>query len=71
MMRQHILPEENQHVTANAGTKVTGEPRDRLAGTIAALLKCIEGGASVLRVHDVAETREALLVHRSLTPGRS
>ena len=59
------------HVTANAGTKVTGEPRDRLAGTIAALLKCIEGGASVLRVHDVAETREALLVHRSLTPGRS
>ncbi len=58
-------------VTANAGTAVTGAAGDRLGGTIAALLCCAEGGANVLRVHDVAQAREALLVHRSLNPGRS
>ena len=58
-------------VTANAGVAVTGAAGERLGGTIAALLCCVEGGANVLRVHDVAQAREALLVHRSLNPGRS
>ena len=57
-------------VTANAGIEVTGGPRERLGGTIAALLRCVDGGASILRVHDVSEAREALLVHNSLTPER-
>jgi len=54
-------------VTANAGIEATGSPGERLGGTVAAVLRCADGGASVLRVHDVAETREALLVHRSLS----
>jgi len=58
-------------VTANAGVEVTGGPRERLGGTIAALLRCVDGGASILRVHDVSEAREALLVHNSLTPESS
>jgi len=58
-------------VTANAGVAVTGAAGERLGGTIAALLCCVDGGASVLRVHDVAQVHEALLVHRSLNPGRS
>ena len=37
-------------------------PRDRLAGSIAAALAGAARGASVLRVHDVAATRQALLV---------
>ena len=58
-------------VTRNADAAVSGAAEDRLGGTIAALLRCAEGGASVLRVHDVAQAREALLVHRSLNPERS
>ena len=53
-------------VTANAGVEATDAPAERLGGTVAALLRCADGGASVLRVHNVAEAREALLVHRSL-----
>jgi dihydropteroate synthase len=58
-------------VTTNAGVAVTGAEGERLGGTIAALLCCVDGGANVLRVHDVAQAHEALLVHRSLNPGRS
>lgn len=54
-----------------AGTDQGGGPGERLGGTIAAVLRCADGGASVLRVHAVAETREALLVHRSLAKERS
>lgn len=39
-------------------------PRDRLAGSIAAALKAADGGAQLLRVHDVAETVQALKVRR-------
>lgn len=41
------------------GTLAGGEPGDRLSGTIAA---CVAGGADVIRVHDVAECRKAMLV---------
>ena len=37
-------------------------PKDRLAGSLAAALAGAERGASILRVHDVAETRQALAV---------
>ncbi|HET8672792.1 MAG TPA: dihydropteroate synthase [Thermoleophilaceae bacterium] len=42
---------------------VTGRgPRDRLAGTLAAVGEGVDAGAAILRVHDVAETRDYLRV---------
>jgi len=37
-------------------------PRDRLAGTLAALGEGVDAGAAILRVHDVADTRDYLRV---------
>jgi dihydropteroate synthase len=39
---------------------------DRLAGSIAAALWAAQQGAAILRVHDVAATRDALAVWRRL-----
>jgi dihydropteroate synthase len=45
-------------------------PADRLGGTIAASLWASRHGAQIVRVHDVAEVRQALLVEAALTePG--
>jgi dihydropteroate synthase len=42
---------------------ITGrEVHDRLAGSLAAAVMALEGGARILRVHDVAATRDALAV---------
>jgi dihydropteroate synthase len=38
------------------------KPEERLGGTIAASLLAVEHGADILRVHDVAAVRQALLV---------
>ena len=50
---------------------ITGvaEPRERLAGSIAAALGSAERGAAILRVHDVAETVQALAVARAIEGG--
>ena len=50
---------------------VTGQSVDkRLAGSLAAALAGVVHGATVLRVHDVAETRDALMVWQSVkNPG--
>jgi dihydropteroate synthase len=46
-------------------------PEDRLAGTLAAhLYTVIRGGAEILRVHDVAQTRQMLRVWRALEATR-
>lgn len=46
---------------------VTGRPVDqRLAGSVAAALAGVEHGAKVLRVHDVGETRDALMIWQSV-----
>lgn len=46
---------------------LTGRPADeRLAASIAAAVLALEGGARVLRVHDVAATRDALTVWSAL-----
>jgi dihydropteroate synthase len=38
-----------------------GEPPDaRLSGSLAAALLAVQQGVQILRVHDVAETRQAL-----------
>jgi dihydropteroate synthase len=43
--------------------KITGrEPGQRLAGSVAAALIAAQNGAKILRVHDVAATRDALAV---------
>ena len=48
--------------------RLSGEdsPTKRLAGSIAAVIAGVIGGAKILRVHDVKETRQALTVWRSL-----
>jgi dihydropteroate synthase len=43
--------------------KLTGrEPRDRLSASVAAALLAVQNGAQIVRVHDVAATRDALAV---------
>ncbi|MGP1444915.1 dihydropteroate synthase [Treponema sp.] len=41
-------------------------PEGRLAGSIAAALYAVQNGAAIIRVHDVAETQEMLLVLKEL-----
>ena len=42
---------------------VTGRPVcERLAGSLAAALLALQGGATILRVHDVKETRDVIAV---------
>jgi dihydropteroate synthase len=46
---------------------LTGRPpRERLAGTLAAIGHGVEAGAHLLRVHDVAQTADFLTVHAAL-----
>jgi dihydropteroate synthase len=46
---------------------ITGRgPRDRLAGTLAAVGEGVDHGATILRVHDVAQTRDYLDVRDAL-----
>ncbi len=47
--------------------QLTGRPvGERLAASVAAALACVHRGASIVRVHDVAETRDALAVWRAI-----
>ena len=43
-----------------------GSPEKRLVGTLAATMYAVRQGASIVRVHDVAATRELLLVLKEL-----
>jgi dihydropteroate synthase len=46
---------------------VTGRPvTERMAASLAAALLAVQHGATILRVHDVAETRDALAVMQAL-----
>lgn len=46
---------------------ITGQPvQSRMAGSVAAALLAAREGAAILRVHDVAETRDALKIFQSL-----
>lgn len=46
---------------------ITGRvPRERLAGTLAAVGEGVDRGATILRVHDVSETRDFLAVRDAL-----
>jgi dihydropteroate synthase len=49
---------------------VASPPADRLGGTLAACLAAARAGATLLRVHDVLATRQALAVERAIAaPG--
>jgi dihydropteroate synthase len=49
---------------------ITGRPvGERLAASLAAALLAVQGGARILRVHDVAETRDALAVWAAFQEG--
>jgi dihydropteroate synthase len=50
--------------------KLTGRPVDeRLAGSLAMALLALQGGATILRVHDVRETRDIVTVWQAFTSG--
>ncbi len=46
------------------------EPSERLAGSVAALLLAVEHGATIVRVHDVASTVQALAVADAIRRAR-
>jgi dihydropteroate synthase len=46
------------------------EARERVHGSVAAGLAGLAQGAQILRVHDVAETRQAMQVWRAIAGGR-
>jgi dihydropteroate synthase len=47
--------------------KLTGRPvEERLAGSLAMALVALQGGATILRVHDVKETRDVIAVWEAL-----
>ena len=48
------------------GTLTGRTPRERLPGSLTAAVLALERGARVLRVHDVAETRDALCVWQAV-----
>jgi dihydropteroate synthase len=49
---------------------VPSQPDERLAGSLAAHLLAVENGAAMLRVHDVAETVQALRVAAAIRSAR-
>ena len=47
--------------------KLTGRPvEERLAGSLALALLALQGGAKILRVHDVRETRDVIAIWESM-----
>lgn len=48
--------------------QITGaSTEDRLPGSLAAAIHCVAAGAKIVRVHDVAATRQAVVVYTALT----
>jgi dihydropteroate synthase len=45
----------------------TEAPRERMAGSLAVALHALNQGVQILRVHDVAETRQAMSLHEALS----
>jgi dihydropteroate synthase len=53
-------------ITRVAGDDPPAPPGERLGGSLAAAIACVERGAAIVRTHDVAETRQALAVAGAL-----
>ncbi len=47
------------------------DPADRLGGSLALALEAARGGASIIRVHDVRQTVQALAVQAAMVPGET
>jgi len=45
------------------------EPKERIPGSLAGALQALAQGVQVLRVHDVAETRQAIATWRAVADG--
>jgi dihydropteroate synthase len=51
--------------------KITGRPvEERLAGSLAMALLALQSGASILRVHDVKETKDVVAVWQAYADDR-
>ena len=59
-----VGPSRKSFISKTAGSEAP--PAERLGGTIAACLSAADAGAAILRVHDVAEVLQALLIHRAI-----
>jgi dihydropteroate synthase len=46
------------------------EPEDRLSGTLAVTMMLLAKGVSVVRAHDVRETRDAIRVYECMVQGQ-
>jgi dihydropteroate synthase len=51
------------------GISGEGDPAARAPGSIAVALECLRQGAQVIRVHDVAQTRQAVALWQALNDG--
>jgi dihydropteroate synthase len=61
-----VGPSRKSFVARAAGVDPPAPPDHRLGGSLAAAIACVERGAAIVRVHDVAETRQALAVAAAL-----
>ena len=61
-----VGPSRKSFVARAAGEDPPSPPEQRLGGSLAAAIACVERGAAIVRVHDVAETRQALAVAAAL-----
>jgi dihydropteroate synthase len=52
------------------GSIINREPQDRLAGSLAVTLTLLEKGSSIVRTHDVRETRDTIRVYERLVRQR-
>src|SRR5208283_6016654 len=51
------------------GMLLNRDPEDRLPGTLAVTMKLLEKGASIVRTHDVAATRDIMKVYGQMVKG--
>lgn len=54
----------------NAVDTSANDPKDRLGGSIAVALMAAQSGAAILRVHDVKETNQALMLQQAVWESR-
>jgi dihydropteroate synthase len=52
------------------GTLLDQHPEDRLVGSLAVTMMLLEKGASVVRTHDVAQTRDVIRVYERMVKGQ-
>ena len=51
------------------GEVVGRDVNERIVGSVAAMLACVARGAAIVRVHDVAETVDALKIWQATETG--